>query len=178
MLLSNRINQIQVIVDDYQSQIEELNRKIRELQAHAQQVQSVESAMESAAQQVQNALAMLRQICPDEEAGFKAVMDECFAGRAIAELPPIEAKAEPVEEPAPTPAEPSQDTPQVESESVSESATNGNGHRYLSYGQLIQLDRKVLLKLIETKGIEISGTKTTKRLATLLADKVTQADLN
>ena len=107
MLLQHRLNEIASHISGYQSQIDELNAKIAALQAHAQRVGSVEAAMESAVQQLQTAIAMINQVCPDELADFKDVINEQF-GTPVAELPASDTEVEP-EPPAPT----SPDAPEV-----------------------------------------------------------------
>ena len=100
MLLQHRLNEIASHISGYQSQIDELNAKIAALQAHAQRVGSVEAVMESAVQQLQTAIAMINQVCPDELAEFKDVINEQF-GTPVAELPAADTEVEP-EPPAPT----------------------------------------------------------------------------
>jgi len=124
MLLQHRLNEIQSVISGYQAQIDELNNKISALQSHAQKVLSVEQAMESAVSQVQTAIAMVNQVCPDELVEFKIVIDSQFGDAPIAELPasvnPTEA-VEPTEPDAPiNPPETTTEPATVDVEATSE----------------------------------------------------------
>ncbi|MFB2878551.1 hypothetical protein [Floridanema aerugineum] len=102
MLLQHRLNEIQSVVSGYQAQIDELNAKISALQAHAQKVGSVEAAMESAVQQLQTAIAMVNQVCPDELPEFKDVINSQFGDAPIAELPAANETTDSIEPTEPT----------------------------------------------------------------------------
>ncbi|MBD2281399.1 hypothetical protein [Aphanizomenon flos-aquae] len=110
MLLNQVIASQQSAYADIQSQIELLQEKQRHIQAYLQQLGSVESQMVSAAQMVQEAIASIREICPDELVNYQNTINDLFGAVPIAKLEPspepspeTETQPEPSPEPSPEP---------------------------------------------------------------------------
>ncbi|NEP10639.1 MAG: hypothetical protein F6K14_10575 [Symploca sp. SIO2C1] len=87
MLLVELTNRLQNQYNQVQIQIEELQEQQRFLQAQLQRVGSVESKMESAAALVQEAIAEIRDVCPEELLDYQATINGLFGDEAIAYLP-------------------------------------------------------------------------------------------
>ena len=79
MLLVNRATNIQSTIEGYQDQIAQLQDQIAQLQKHQQQVDSVNSACESAIEQVKAALQLLNSVCPEEIGIFKSAIDTLYS---------------------------------------------------------------------------------------------------
>ncbi|MBW4636473.1 MAG: hypothetical protein KME30_32745 [Iphinoe sp. HA4291-MV1] len=118
MLLNNAIAAQQSLYSQLQIQIDELQAKQREIQAYMQQLGSVESSMESAAQMLQQAIAEIRSVCPDELGAYQTIITSLFTDAPIAQLaaaadddenpdPDNVRAASPEETPTPTPPTPS-----------------------------------------------------------------------
>lgn len=106
MLLNQVIASQQSAYADIQSQIELLQEKQRHIQAYLQQLGSVESQMVSAAQMVQEAIASIREICPDELVNYQNTINDLFGAVPIAKLEPSpepSPKTETQPEPSPEP---------------------------------------------------------------------------
>ena len=110
MLLNQVIASQQEIYAGIQNQIEQLQEKQRHIQAYLQQLGSVESQMVSAAQMVQEAIASIREICPDELINYQNTINSLFGAVPIAKLEPspepspeTETQPEPSPEPQPEP---------------------------------------------------------------------------
>ena len=88
MLLNQVIASQQSAYADIQSQIELLQETQRHIQAYLQQLGSVESQMVSAAQMVQEAIASIREICPDELVNYQSTINDLFGAVPIAKLEP------------------------------------------------------------------------------------------
>ncbi|MBD2667271.1 hypothetical protein [Richelia sinica] len=109
MLLNQVIASQQELYSDIQIQIEQLQEKQRHIQAYLQQLGSVESQMVSAAQMVQEAIASIREICPDELINYQATINALFGNAPVAQLTAsIDPQTE--VEPHPTPVEPQPET--------------------------------------------------------------------
>lgn len=125
MLLQHRLNEIQSVISGYQAQIDELNNKISALQSHAQKVLSVEQSMESAVAQLQTAISMVNQVCPDELSAFQDVINNQFGDAPIAELPPANDTTDSVEPTEPTaPTNPPETTAEAPTVDVETSETD------------------------------------------------------
>ena len=104
MLLNQVIASQQSAYADIQSQIELLQEKQRHIQAYLQQLGSVESQMVSAAQMVQEAIASIREICPDELINYQNTINDLFGAVPIAKLEPSpEPSPETETQPEPSP---------------------------------------------------------------------------
>ena len=110
MFLNQVIASQQEIYAGIQNQIEQLQEKQRHIQAYLQQLGSVESQMVSAAQMVQEAIASIREICPDELINYQNTINSLFGAVPIAKLEPspepspeTETQPEPSPEPSPEP---------------------------------------------------------------------------
>ena len=79
MLLVNRATNIQSTIEGYQDKIAQLQDQIAQLQKHQQQVDSVNSACESAIEQVKVALQLLNSVCPEEIGIFKSAIDTLYS---------------------------------------------------------------------------------------------------
>jgi hypothetical protein len=109
MLLSTLIAAQQETYAAIEIQIQILQEKQREIQAFMQQLGSVESKMVSAAQLVQEAIASINEVCPDELNNYKQLITGLF-NAPIASLPSGD------DEPDPTPPADSEPAPEVEEE--------------------------------------------------------------
>lgn len=166
MLLQHRLNEIQSVIAGYQSQIDELNAKIAALQAHAQKVGSVEAAMESAVQQLQTAIAMINQVCPDELAEFKDIIDEQF-GTPVAELPAaadttdVEPETAPTNPDAPEASDSREATEatiqSVEAINLTDAIPDGEGEA--TKPEWNDLSWQEFVKYAASKGIKTKGKK-------------------
>lgn len=78
MLLNQAIANQQNLYADIQVQIDELLEKQRQIQAHLQRLGSVESQMESAAALVQEAIASINEVCPDELQQYRELITSMF----------------------------------------------------------------------------------------------------
>jgi hypothetical protein len=104
MLLNQVIASQQSAYADIQSQIELLQEKQRHIQAYLQQLGSVESQMVSAAQMVQEAIASIREICPDELVNYQNTINGLFGAVPVAKLEPSpEPSPETETQPEPSP---------------------------------------------------------------------------
>jgi hypothetical protein len=106
MLLNQVIASQQSAYADIQSQIELLQEKQRHIQAYLQQLGSVESQMVSAAQMAQEAIASIREICPDELVNYQNTINDLFGAVPIAKLEPspeLSPETETQPEPSPEP---------------------------------------------------------------------------
>lgn len=127
MLLNTLINQQQSLYTDIQVQIDSLQERQREIQAFLQKLGSVESQMLSAAQMVQEAIASIREVCPDELENYQATINGLFGDAPVAQLdqasdfePQVTQPVAPTE-PQPPETEPVDvDTVEVKSEVVVE----------------------------------------------------------
>ncbi len=86
MLLQALTAHQQELYASIQSQIEQLQEKQRQIQAFMQQLGSVESKMVSDAQMVQEAIASINEVCPDELNNYKELITGLF-NSPIAQLP-------------------------------------------------------------------------------------------
>lgn len=110
MLFTNKINQVQVAIEDrldlivqLENQIEALRQENLEQQQFLQALGSAENAAESALTQVQTAIAMINAVDPDQLETFKEAVLAAFSGNTPI-LPP---------EPPTDPSGPSEDTDDV-----------------------------------------------------------------
>lgn len=188
MLLTNRINSINTQIASYLDQIAALQTQVTDLQAHVQEIQSVEQAAESALLQVEQAIAMLNIVSPDDIATFKQALDSKF--NCVPQIASATDITEPatVEPPAPTPDEPEtveaiatvvDDLPTDEPQAATSDNGNGNGTGHLlRYADLDKVDRATLQKLADQHGIAHTGRTKKYELATALAGMVTQAEVD
>ncbi|NMG10821.1 hypothetical protein [Brasilonema sp. UFV-L1] len=117
MLLSQAIETQTNIYNDIQAQINELQEQQRQIQVYLQRLGSVESKMESAAALLEEAIAEIGEVCPEELAGYKEVITSLFAF-PIARLEPGVEEEEAVQEPSPTPQPPTDDSEESEEEVI------------------------------------------------------------
>ena len=96
MLFSTKLESINSAVTSTKNEIEQLEQKIEQLREeklnlenHAQQVLSAQSAAESAISQVRTALAMVRASAPDSVDTFKSAIDELFNFQDLLEDDPL-----------------------------------------------------------------------------------------
>lgn len=197
MLLTNRINSINSQIQSYLDQIAALQTQVTDLQAHVQEVQSVEQAAESALLQVEQAIAMLNIVSPDDIATFKQALDSKFncvaqiaAGTDIVETvvqdePPAPTPEEPqtVEAIATVVDDPAADEPQAATKDDANGVGHGNGNgngtgELLRYSDLDKVDRATLQKLAGQHGIIYTAKTKKYELATALAGMVTQTEVD
>jgi len=119
MLLSTLIAAQQETYASIQAQIEALQEKQREIQSFLQQLGSVESKMVSAAQLIQEAIASINEVCPDELSNYQQLITGLF-NTPIASLPSgdKELALSVVEVPDPTPPADAEPVPEVEEETI------------------------------------------------------------
>ncbi|NEP10862.1 MAG: hypothetical protein F6K14_11740 [Symploca sp. SIO2C1] len=89
MLLAELTTSLQNQYAQIQEQIEQLQEQQRLIQAQLQRVGSVESKMESAAVLMQEAIAEINEVCPEELDNYQATIDSLFTPTS-AQLPPVE----------------------------------------------------------------------------------------
>ncbi|OKH41131.1 hypothetical protein NIES2101_34725 [Calothrix sp. HK-06] len=86
MLLQELINSQQQAYANIQQQIEYLQEQQRQIQAHLQQLGSVESQMLSAVQMMQEAISAINAHCPDELENYKQLVVGLFGAAPVAQL--------------------------------------------------------------------------------------------
>lgn len=104
MLLATLTANLQSSYAQIQSQIEALQEQQRLIQVQLQRVGSVESKMESAAALVAEAIAEIREVCPDELSAYQEVIGSLFCSQPIAQIQAgtdIATEPEPQENPVP-----------------------------------------------------------------------------
>lgn len=107
MLLTSLIGSFQNQYADIQAQIEELQEQQRKIQAYLQQLGSVESQMVSAVQMLQEAIASINEVCPDQLAEYQETVVGLFSVPVAAlEASQPEAQPEPEPETTPSPSQP------------------------------------------------------------------------
>jgi hypothetical protein len=117
-LLAAKFAQIDATIDATTAQIAALQAKLSELQAHRQQLLSVEQACQSALSQVDTALMMLYHVDPSQVDTFKDALVVKFATDAIGILEPADtAPTQPIE-PEPTAPSAPETSPESEIEPV------------------------------------------------------------
>lgn len=102
MLLSKLISQYQETYADIQARIEDLQEQQRKIQAHLQQLGSVESQMVSAVQMLQEAIHSINEVCPDQLAEYQQTVVGLFSS-PVAMLESSQPEPEPQSEPTPNP---------------------------------------------------------------------------
>lgn len=104
MLLSNLIASHQESYADIQAKIEDLQEQQRKIQAHLQQLGSVESQMVSAVQMLQEAISSINEVCPNELAEYQQTVVGLFSSPvAMLESSQPDPEPEPQPDPAPSP---------------------------------------------------------------------------
>jgi hypothetical protein len=183
MLLSALTANLQTSYADIQAQIEALQEQQRLIQAQLQRVGSVESKMESAAALVAEAIAEIREVCPEELSAYQEVISGLFCDAPIAQ---IQAGADiaPESQPEENPVPPDSEEPALEVESmvvVEETDDTPNedvvvvSHQ-ASARSLHQQPTKPLQWLATKRGIDFSQMKR-HQIATALVGQVTDAEL-
>lgn len=99
MLLQSLTNQLQSDYAAVQAQIEALQEQQRLIQAQLQRIGSVESKMESAVALVMEAIAEIKEVCPEELDGYKGTITNLFDASPSPLLPASESTPEPQPEP-------------------------------------------------------------------------------
>lgn len=99
MLLNDLLARQQGQFDAIQEQIERLQEQQRQIQARVQRIGSCESKMESAAALLQQAIANVRDVCPEELDNYRAVVLSLFEGHTIAHLPEADADGAAADDP-------------------------------------------------------------------------------
>lgn len=184
MLLANLIQNQQSIYTDIQIQIDSLQEKQREIQAFLQKLGSVESQMLSAAQMVQEAIASIREVCPDELANYQDTITSLFGDAPVASLnsgfdvtPQATEPVTPVE-PQPTPDTQTVDI-EVKAEVVTEPKPEETGLAIKINGvkerqEAVEQILKVYFTKVKTQGdIKNYGVPTTeKQVKVFLRNKI------
>ena len=106
MLLATLTANLQASYAAIQSQVESLQEQQRLIQAQLQRVGSVESKMESAAALVAEAIAEIREVCPDELNSYQQTIASLFDDAPIAQLTPAADETTSTDELNPAPVEP------------------------------------------------------------------------
>ena len=128
MLLTQLIDQQHNLYADIQAKIEVLQEEQRRIQAFIQQLGSVDSQMVAALQLLEEAIASIRLVCPDQLSEYKQSVGNLFANRLSLNPhsePETETKTVEVEtESSPEPeSSPETETVEVETESSPEIIT-------------------------------------------------------
>lgn len=200
-LFSNRKNQINNAIAGIQSQIAQLQQQLADQQAFLQEIGTVEQAGESALNQTQTFLTMIRAIDPSQEEVFWQAMDALRSEELTAIAPSNDETTEEVEQKtvAETPIDTDantidveaveaedqsskEDAPETEAletqeeEEADKPALNGNGNGHLSVDQLNSLTIQQIRKLASVKGVEGRGKR--REIAQRLDGLVTQSDVD
>lgn len=152
----------------------------RQLQAQLQRIGSVESKMESAVKQLQEAIADIKEVCPEELDVFENTVSELFSGETVAFLEPASDDDESVsgldtELDAELDAEKEEDLEEDEEEE-SELGEEEDEDRYASELELLAANINVLRKLAKEWQMSAKGSKAA--IIDRLYDIVTLRDLN
>ena len=181
MLLAALITNLQSSYADIQAQIEALQEQQRLIQAQLQRVGAVESKMEGAAALVAEAIADIREICPEELGNYHGVISSLFGDAPAAQILPGEDA--PDSEPAPSEVPPSGDDGAVEVESSTvegeseefEPSTSPDVSHQVPARTLHKQPTKPLQWLATKRGIDSSMKR--HQLASALVGQVTHAEL-
>jgi len=160
MLLNQAINAQQNTYAQIQVQIEALQEQQRQIQAYLQRLGSIESKMESAAQLMQEAIADIRETCPDELPVYQELITGFFGNAPVAFL---KATVESVEESTDdTPQEVAEDsiTPDVEV-IATEEQDNQHPEAEVSQDDAITVDAKAEAVEPASQHVIIKGVETT-----------------
>lgn len=114
MLLSQLTANLQNQYAAFQAQIEALQEQQRLIQAQLQRVGSVESKMESAAALVAEAIAEIRDVCPEELGAYRQVISGLFGDAPIAQIEPGTDSIEEIDPVAPLPNDGGDDSQEIE----------------------------------------------------------------
>jgi hypothetical protein len=165
MLLATLTAQLQSTYATIQIQIEELQEQQRQIQAQLQRIGSVESEMESAIALVSQAIASIKEICPEELGSYQRSVTSLFEGGDFSLLPPAPA---PTPTPAPTPVE-EISTIEVESESISDRVDQVNQVNVVD--ALEKLSIQKIRTLAKEKGVGGQGNRSdiARRLAKVMS---------
>ena len=189
MYLQQLIEQSQVSIANWESQIAELQAKILEMQQQIQIYGSVQEAMKSADLQLINALRMLNQVCPEEVASFRDLIVSRFENgevEAIApgnDLAPTETEPQPEDPDSPpsssngTEMEANDQAIDVLAVEVEESASKNGKVKAVSLEELSKLDWDAVRRLAKICGINTKGMKRYDVELMLIAKKVTRSHL-
>ncbi len=188
MLLASLIANLQADYTAIQEQIDALQEQQRLIQAHLQNVGSVESKLESGLQVMMDAIASARKICPGELVNYKEIVIGLFNGEAVGLLPDMpEMTNEQPTDPEPTPetdgdpvidVTPEVVTPEVvepqpepEIEATDDVVLTG----FVSVDELCELPIALVRKIAASKGVGGKGKRW--ELANRLEGKVTPEEL-
>jgi hypothetical protein len=181
MLLATLTANLQSSYADIQIQIEALQEQQRLIQAQLQRIGSVESKMESAAALVAEAIAEIREVCPEELNAYKEVVSGLFCGAPIAQIgagEDITPEPQPKEDTVPTDSE--EPALEVESSTIEEdkedSAESTEPSHQASAQSLHKQPVKSLRWLATKRGIDTSDMKR-HQIASALVGHVTQSEL-
>lgn len=174
MLLAELTSSLQNHYAQIQEQIEALQEQQRLIQAQLQRVGSVESKMESAAVLIQEAIAEINEVCPEELENYQTTIDSLFTTTA-AQLPPsddsdVGASVEPTVEPespngngnghSSTDAWDAGDFDMtIDLDDSVYSNGNGNSNGHLSLDDLNQLSIQKIRKLAKAKEVSAKGKR-------------------
>jgi hypothetical protein len=180
MLLATLTANLQSNYAQIQSQIEALQEQQRLIQAQLQRVGSVESKMESAAALVAEAIAEIRDVCPEELTSYQEVISGLFCSQPIAQIQAgtdIATESNPEENPVP----PQGDEPTIEvvtqevSEQEADKPTIEVSHQATARS-LHKQPARSLQWLASKRGIDHAGLKR-HEIASALVGQVTTTEL-
>lgn len=194
MYLQQLIEQSQVSIANWESQIAELQAKILEMQQQIQIYGSVQEAMKSADLQLINALRMLNQVCPEEIASFREQVVSRFENGEMGLISPNKD-----EDPAPTEPDPQPEDPSPSPSTISgdletngkvidvdavevateekESASKNGKVKAVSLEELSKLDWDAVRRLAKICGINTKGMKRYDVELLLISKKVTRSQM-
>jgi hypothetical protein len=181
MLLATLTANLQSSYAQIQSQIEALQEQQRLIQAQLQRVGSVESKMESAAALVAEAIAEIREVCPEELSDYRQVIDGLFGDAPIAQIQAGE-DVSPEPQPQENPVSPTSDTIEatvetlLDKEETEEPTVEVSISHQASARSLHKQAAKPLQWLAVKRGIDYTGLKR-HEIASALVGQVTTTEL-
>jgi hypothetical protein len=166
MLLTTLTANLQSSYAQIQSQIEALQEQQRLIQAQLQRVGSVESKMESAAALVAEAIAEIRDVCPEELSAYQEVIGSLFCSQPIAQIQAgtdIATESEPQENSVPPSVDDTQEPAvEVAAQQVEEETTD----TLLTLKEIEQIPWTALKKMASDRKInDPSGQRLTRKFA-------------
>jgi hypothetical protein len=181
MLLATLTANLQNQYTQFQVQIEALQEHQRIIQSQLQRVGSVESKMESAALLLQEAIAEISDVCPEELTSYQETINSLFGSTVAGILPEATLDPEPEPQLEPTPDAPTDETITVESKEVTDTPieTNGNGYHPLNLEQIKLIDWGTLRKIAGDRNITDPNSRrlTRKFVEGAIAGQITFKDV-
>ncbi|MUH00359.1 hypothetical protein F7734_52060 [Scytonema sp. UIC 10036] len=112
MLLTQAISAQQALYANIEAEIQALQARQREIQSYLQTLGGIESKMESAALLVQEAIAEIKQHCPDELPAYQTLINGFFDSTVAGQIAPSD-DTDPTPPAPPTPPTPPESEPET-----------------------------------------------------------------